>query len=1347
MARTGYARSIAAVETQQAPRPERPATGSAWEVLGIYRATPPTNQPWYIGALVVADVDAGVTGEIRLRSSASNVVSPSVLVTSYTDQLILGFQGVENVDQIVYLEGRRVVGSGGVRAVDAGVALMSAPPFATGPPPGTIVDPGDPGGGCVHSMVLQLTRPTIVPGPGGIERLITDQANAATEWATHRAAANPGDVIRFTESVSGWFDWRGDKVSAGGQAARSGTPGNHITVTADIGVTVTGTGGTATDEAVIDIRGVDHVDVIGLTTLSGRFGIRYQAVSGTAESPCKISHNNVGETGQAHIIVQAWFVTPWTVSSYVDVEDNEAWGIAGDTENPLTCEGVYFGRGRPRWVDRSHHLNAYRNYIHDLESDGVDIKPGVTDWEIKYNYIENILMSGVGPLGAISAWYADVEGGGANGATTPPAAITTANGRIQANRIRNVPTYWPIVVGFGGIVVYDNLCWDYNAANPAVILRSEQAFTGSGSPAQINITCNTFAGGGWDDPPANVGPARSVFSDHNMTDGTHNGEYTHSAADFVGPTTSTALAEGYTVGFTGDGSGFVLAEGSAASNVSSTCIGLMVECPGTPGHYGAMPQIAAVGVAAFSVANGIIYKADGIEYRAAGMNATTGMPDTNSWAPGALTLWNHDGAPQYRIEPDIWDGEPNERLTDSSLVFPGGGITGHTAFSASASEDATNYPGGAILAVPDRVYAMTGNMSAAAIAAGITEPQSSWNTRLARMTCILRRGTPGATQAYSAADNLVADDTVPEYVTNAQALEALGITAVPEHHAMTGTDPVLPAALVADPTLPITDAAFANDDIRDTCQFLDAMVAGLNPAQSWISLPNEPYASGHLIDAGGGGDYADFVVTLVRRVRSAGWTGIIAVPLAGYCAELGPLALGEYNPLVDRLESNGVAYNLVWDWHNYGAHVHTGAATTVYTYAEIDAQLTAVRAGVGAGNRQFAVWMGEYGQPVPNYVGTGSERANEPRIREGVTIMATDTYGEPLALKHPHICPTWWHATGDHYYAHTYSPTYGEANLGDETGPDPIPSTNTNPGRLPFWDVDGRTGPSGTMRWLTPGGRAHWDVAKGIGPGMFAGFDSENNLYDPFATLGLYTAGALGPNWSSFDSAGNASNGLRRQSAVSVVAASSLPAALQGGVQDGNVLQIAGTWDGSDITSGICQLTGFPTTYGRYQFRVAASGDPSQPGGSNPGPGQLSPVALLWPFDDDNPNKGEVDIWEGINQMADLGPMGSFLHRANPTTGVDETQPELVWDGSHGPGFYSPLGTEWHTWQLDWLPDRLTISVDNGQMEQTFAGGPGWIPHWLMKFSLQLDAWYNLALGTPVYLWCDWVNVEPALFV
>lgn len=123
---------MAAAQIYRRSLPERYATSTDWEVIEVWRCKPPTSQPWHVGAWCTVDVDAGVTGQLRIRSSAAGATygtSPAVVVNAYARNVRLGMEYIASTDQLVYLEGRRLIGPGGVRLIRSNVLMVSAPPF------------------------------------------------------------------------------------------------------------------------------------------------------------------------------------------------------------------------------------------------------------------------------------------------------------------------------------------------------------------------------------------------------------------------------------------------------------------------------------------------------------------------------------------------------------------------------------------------------------------------------------------------------------------------------------------------------------------------------------------------------------------------------------------------------------------------------------------------------------------------------------------------------------------------------------------------------------------------------------------------------------------------------------------------------------------------------------------------------------------------------------------------------------------------------------------------------------------------------------------------------------------
>lgn len=467
-------------------------------------------------------------------------------------------------------------------------------------------------------------------------------------------------------------------------------------------------------------------------------------------------------------------------------------------------------------------------------------------------------------------------------------------------------------------------------------------------------------------------------------------------------------------------------------------------------------------VGPWSVAGGRIIASSGREFVSAGFNGGVtidvgGLGTQAFGGPSKLSgsvAWAWDGLPgNFQVHTDIWPGDAN--LVGATEVFPGG----HVTASPDQYAQGLNSGSGGFTSLPDRVYALTGARSTGAIAAGIAAPADHWHARVYRVAALCR---PKSGITWNTASDVTAAHTIPQYVARARELVDLGLVVSVQHHGLTGSDIELPAALVANPSLATTDSSLAGstfDHLRDALDLLDALCDEFAAEDDfWLGLPNEPHSVG-VADT----KYRNLVKVFVARARANLFGGIIVVPLAEFCGDLGGLATGAYDTLFDELDTAGIGHNLVVEWHQYGKNTTTD---TVATYAETDAQLTTIRAG-----GRYAVWMSEYGQATP--VGTGSA-GPDAWNREAVLIMATDTYGEPLGRKHRHICPTWW-ALADGNFDRSYSVTYGPANKGNESGADPhaFPELGT----YPWWDV---TSEALAAEWLTPGGQAHWDLAHSI---------------------------------------------------------------------------------------------------------------------------------------------------------------------------------------------------------------------------------------------------------------------------
>jgi beta-glucanase (GH16 family) len=163
-------------------------------------------------------------------------------------------------------------------------------------------------------------------------------------------------------------------------------------------------------------------------------------------------------------------------------------------------------------------------------------------------------------------------------------------------------------------------------------------------------------------------------------------------------------------------------------------------------------------------------------------------------------------------------------------------------------------------------------------------------------------------------------------------------------------------------------------------------------------------------------------------------------------------------------------------------------------------------------------------------------------------------------------------------------------------------------------------------------------------------------------------------NWYVYDSPGHAGNGRRTPNAVAVA--------------DG-LLTITG--DAAGNSGGMAFKPN--QKYGRWEVCTRSS---------VAAPGYQS-LALLWPGSDNWPADGEIDFMEIKDPQRQAVEVN--LHWGP----VDRWQTGTVLKNA----------TQWHSWAVEWTPDRITTYVDGEQWWQTtdtvhFPRGP-------MHLCLQLD--------------------------
>ncbi len=164
--------------------------------------------------------------------------------------------------------------------------------------------------------------------------------------------------------------------------------------------------------------------------------------------------------------------------------------------------------------------------------------------------------------------------------------------------------------------------------------------------------------------------------------------------------------------------------------------------------------------------------------------------------------------------------------------------------------------------------------------------------------------------------------------------------------------------------------------------------------------------------------------------------------------------------------------------------------------------------------------------------------------------------------------------------------------------------------------------------------------------------------------------------WHAYDSEGAFGNGLRRPSAISQ--------------RDGLLTITARPRQDGGTSGGMAMGTG--QLYGRWEFRARTS----------VGKGYSSAI-LLWPDSERFPEDGELDMMEVPSEKRTAAT--AFVHY-----GADN---RIV--GTSRAGDF----TRWHTFAMEWLPDRVTWYVDGEKAWETTDRAV--IPTTPMHLCIQLD--------------------------
>ena len=189
------------------------------------------------------------------------------------------------------------------------------------------------------------------------------------------------------------------------------------------------------------------------------------------------------------------------------------------------------------------------------------------------------------------------------------------------------------------------------------------------------------------------------------------------------------------------------------------------------------------------------------------------------------------------------------------------------------------------------------------------------------------------------------------------------------------------------------------------------------------------------------------------------------------------------------------------------------------------------------------------------------------------------------------------------------------------------------------------------------------------------------------------------PGWLAFDGPGYQGKGIQSPSQVTI--------------SDG-IMTITGTPAG---LTGAVGFYGATQRYGRWEARIRVPVTDTY--------GLYHPVALLWPESGEWPAAGEIDYFETSTE-AGIHPAFSLHHGGSGSP--------VVW--------HSPVSdTGWHTWAVEWLPDRIVAYVDGIEYGRTtdltqLPPGPMW-------HALQLDwiPWTTDPAAVDVRMEIDWLRI------
>jgi len=228
-----------------------------------------------------------------------------------------------------------------------------------------------------------------------------------------------------------------------------------------------------------------------------------------------------------------------------------------------------------------------------------------------------------------------------------------------------------------------------------------------------------------------------------------------------------------------------------------------------------------------------------------------------------------------------------------------------------------------------------------------------------------------------------------------------------------------------------------------------------------------------------------------------------------------------------------------------------------------------------------------------------------------------------------------------------------------------------------------------------------------------------------------FAAGQVDPDeWRMANGPSPDGWGLNRPSSIAVVPD---PTA-----RGGQVLQIASQMGSGDeagqVITGSLRLRDHGARYGRYSFRTRIESDADQ---------VTTGVVMLWPTDDSWPAGGMIEILDSGPDRGSRAGSESVLHWA-------EQAQQHSTAAVHGNEGEPSSAADWHLYTLEWQPDQLTISVDDGA-PIVLSDAAAQIPQRPMDLAIRIkispssdEPDQSPVLNGAVTMFIDWIRIELA---